>query len=70
MGMKMGGMKTCGDYMFSGHTITITTATLIAIECKLHHLKKIDFCLFNVRHNVLNAFKVNFTELRFIDYFT
>jgi hypothetical protein len=36
MGMKVGGMKTCGDYMFSGHTITMTTATLIAIECKLH----------------------------------
>ncbi|VDI03931.1 Hypothetical predicted protein [Mytilus galloprovincialis] len=32
MGMKVSGLKTCGDYMFSGHTVTITTLILLINE--------------------------------------
>lgn len=33
-GMKANGTKTCGDYVFSGHTAIITLLVLSLNECK------------------------------------
>lgn len=37
MGMKVSGLHTCGDYMFSGHTVTITLLIFLINECKYYN---------------------------------
>lgn len=34
-GMTLTGVQTCGDYMFSGHTVVITMLNFFVTECKL-----------------------------------
>ncbi len=34
-GMSSFGVKTCGDYLYSGHTCTLVLATHFINECRL-----------------------------------
>lgn len=33
-GMTLTGVQTCGDYMFSGHTVVITMLNFFVTECE------------------------------------
>lgn len=37
-GMSSFGVKTCGDYLYSGHTCTLILATHFINECKLKRI--------------------------------
>lgn len=36
IGLKSNGIKTCGDYVFSGHTVIMTLLVLSINECKYY----------------------------------
>lgn len=42
-GMTLQGVRTCGDYMFSGHTVCITMLNFFISECKYENISVVFF---------------------------
>ena len=45
-GMNVQGVRTCGDYMFSGHTVTMTMLNFFITECIYYYLELLHSILF------------------------
>lgn len=49
-GMTLTGVQTCGDYMFSGHTVVITMLNFFVTECECS-------CLLAFKHRMCSSLR-------------
>ena len=52
MGMSMQGVRSCGDYMFSGHTVIVTTLNFFITECEYCQYYSMNLWLWSPNHIV------------------
>lgn len=55
MGMSLRGVRTCGDYMFSGHTTAVTLLNHFVTECEYNFFQNDSF--FISSSNIILSFK-------------
>lgn len=62
LGMSIQGVRTCGDYMFSGHTVALTIMNFFITECKWNVIHRMNIkCLIQSTNNhTIKCFNWNF----------
>jgi len=73
-GMSSFGVKTCGDYLYSGHTCTLVLATHFINECMYNKKKaikhKIIYCILKYIYIVLLDTPHSYHLLHFLSWLT